>query len=156
VAERIAPTDLERGLVLDGFPRTLEQARFLSAALGNQRVFALNLQVSHNLLLRRILGRLTCPDCGESYNLFFRAPSREGVCDLDGAQLERRADDDEAVIRQRLAVHEKETQPLVEYFRGMNILEDIHADVDAATLSAQLHERLQAAMEPVNVQVRRK
>jgi adenylate kinase len=156
VAERIAPTDLERGLVLDGFPRTLEQARFLSAALGNQRVFALNLQVSHNLLLRRILGRLTCPDCGESYNLFFRAPSREGVCDLDGAQLERRADDDEAVIRQRLAVHEKETQPLVEYFREMNILEDIHADVDAATLSAQLHERLQAAMEPVNVQVRRK
>jgi adenylate kinase len=156
VAERIAPTDRERGLVLDGFPRTLEQARFLSTALGNQKVLALNLQVSRDLLLRRILGRLTCPDCGDSYNLFFRAPSREGVCDLDGAQLKRRADDDEAVIRQRLAVHEKETQPLVEYFRARNILEDIYADVDAATLSTQLHEKLQTAMETVSMQGRRK
>jgi adenylate kinase len=156
VAERITPTDLERGLVLDGFPRTLEQASFLSTALGDQKVIALNLQVSHDLLLRRILGRLTCPDCGGSYNLFFRAPRREGVCDLDGAQLKRRADDDEAVIRQRMALHDKETQPLVEYFRSVNILEDIQADVDASTLSVQLHEKLEGTMETEDAPVRRK
>lgn len=150
VAERIAATGLDKGLVLDGFPRTLEQARFLSTALGDHKVIALNLQVSRDILLRRILGRLTCPACGESYNLFFRAPRAEGVCDLDGAQLKRRADDDETVIRERLVQHENETQPLVEHFRRMNVLEDIAADVDATTLSGQLHEKLQAAMDAVS------
>ena len=107
VEERIATADIERGLVLDGFPRTLQQARFLSSALGDQKFVALNLKVSRDILLRRILGRLTCPDCGESYNLFFRPPQKEGVCDLDGAELKRRADDDEAVIRQRLELARK-------------------------------------------------
>jgi adenylate kinase len=146
VADRITPADLEGGLVLDGFPRTLEQARFLSMLLGDQKAIALNMQVSRGLLVKRIMGRLTCPACGEIYNVFFKPPRSTDHCDRDGSRLERRTDDSETTIRQRLISHEKDTQPLIEHFRKMNILHDVEADVDSCVLSRQLRERLYAAM----------
>lgn len=146
VADRITSADLDWGLVLDGFPRTLEQARFLSILLGDQKAIALNMQVSRSVLVKRIMGRLTCPVCGEIYNTFFKPPHHTSVCDRDGSQLQRRTDDTEVTIRRRLVAHEKETQPLIEYFRKMNILQDVEADVDCVVLSRKLHERVRAAM----------
>lgn len=155
VAERIASSGLENGLILDGFPRTLEQARFLSSTLGDQKVVALNLHVTRSVLLRRVLGRISCGSCGEIYNLFFRPPRRTGICDFDGAALKRRSDDNETVVRQRLDLHDQENQSLVEYFRTMGVLEDVKADVEAGTLTAQLQAKLHAAMGGTGVPVRR-
>src|SRR3989344_7234685 len=111
--ERTAREDCKEGYILDGFPRTLSQAKALDQQIAKTHlVIALNFQVPDELLVERITGRLACQQCGKPYHKKNAPPMQEGICDTCGGVLYQREDDQEDVLRQRLAVYEKETAPL--------------------------------------------
>jgi adenylate kinase len=128
VEERISRPDCDKGFVFDGFPRTLPQASRLDGLLrrrGFSRPVVLHFVVDTEQLLRRLTGRRTCKIGGEIYNVYDRPPKMDGRCDSDGGELIQRPDDREEVIRQRLAAYERQTAPLVGYYRGEGVLEDV-------------------------------
>ncbi|HUI42546.1 MAG TPA: adenylate kinase [Terriglobia bacterium] len=130
-AQRIAQPDCAHGFILDGFPRTVGQARFLDALLGEQgrgKPMVIFIRVDDEVLQKRLAGRRMCPVCGRIYNIYFDPPKRDEVCDLDGAALVRRADDREEAIRQRLAAFCELTRPLVEYYRERDLLFEVDGD----------------------------
>jgi adenylate kinase len=147
VAYRTSQPDCERGAILDGFPRTLDQAIFLCPLLPLRQTIVLNLQIDPNVLMQRILGRRTCPSCGEIYNIYFKPPRMTGFCDRDSVPLERRMDDNEVTVQQRLLEYEQQIQPLASFFKDMNIRQDINADVEPAGLTNLLLARVQAAID---------
>jgi adenylate kinase len=147
VAYRTSQPDCERGAILDGFPRTLDQAIFLCPLLPLRQTIVLNLQIDPNVLMQRILGRRTCPSCGEIYNIYFKPPRMTGFCDRDSVPLERRMDDNEVTVQQRLLEYEQQIQPLASFFKDMNIRQDINADVEPAGLTNLLRARVQAAID---------
>jgi adenylate kinase len=119
IVERLKRTDCtEKGVILDGYPRTVDQAEFLGEVLQQQNFHPLviYLDVDYNEIVSRLGARRSCPKCGAVYNLDFKPPKVAGVCDEDGTAGVLRDDDREDVIRQRLVAYEKQTQPLVEYF----------------------------------------
>jgi adenylate kinase len=146
VVSRTSQPDCERGAILDGFPRTLDQAIFLCPKLPLRQTLVLNLQISRTVLMQRILGRRTCPACGEIYNIHFKPPRMTGYCDRDSVPLERRSDDNEVTVQQRLVEYDQQIQPLASFFKDMNIRQDINADVEPAALTAQLCDLLQTAI----------
>ncbi|MGI8989828.1 MAG: adenylate kinase [Bryobacteraceae bacterium] len=116
---RLANKDCDRGCILDGYPRTRQQAEVLMGMLelrGMDEV-VIHLVVDYNVIIARLAGRRQCPVCGTLYNAFSKKPRVDGVCDLDGANLIVREDDRESVIRERLETYERQTRPLIEYFR---------------------------------------
>jgi adenylate kinase len=119
VAERLARPDCAAGFILDGYPRTRQQAEWLGNWLKQRTMpeLVIHLLVDYNILITRLTGRRQCPICGTLYNLFSKPPKRDEVCDLDGAKLVIRPDDSKAVIDERLAAYERQTQPLIAYFR---------------------------------------
>lgn len=120
VFERISQPDCARGFILDGYPRTMAQAEEtmrLLAADGADEV-VIHLVVDYNVIISRIAGRRVCPQCGTLYNAVSRPPKIDGVCDLDGTALVVREDDKEDVVRQRLAQYERQTEPLIGFFRA--------------------------------------
>jgi adenylate kinase len=130
VAERIERPDCSQGFVFDGFPRTVAQAKYLGEMLkqhGFKQPFVLHLVIGHALLIRRLTGRRTCKVGGEIYNIYDRPPKVEGICDNDGGELVQRPDDREEVIRQRLLAYEKQTSPLINYYRRLGLLNEIDA-----------------------------
>jgi adenylate kinase len=131
VFERIQQPDSKRGFILDGYPRTPDQAEEmmrLLAARGASEV-VIHLIVDYNVIISRISGRRVCPKCGTLYNAVSRPPKVEGICDLDGTALVIREDDREEVVRQRLEQYERQTQPLMEFFRATS---DRVLEVDAS------------------------
>ena len=130
-AERIARPDCKDGFILDGFPRTVGQARFLDELLkeqGRGQPLVIYLRVDSEVLAQRLGGRRTCPICGHVYNMYFSPPLRDEVCDIDGAPLVRRADDNEEAIRHRLASYCAMTRPLIDYYRERGLLYDVDGD----------------------------
>jgi adenylate kinase len=130
VAERIERPDCSQGFVFDGFPRTVAQAKYLGELLkyhGFKQPFVIHMVIGHTLLIRRLTGRRTCKVGGEIYNIYDRPPKVEGICDNDGGELIQRPDDREEVIRARLLAYEKQTSPLVNYYRRLGFLHEIDA-----------------------------
>ncbi len=127
VEERISRLDCADGFILDGFPRTLPQAQRLDEILGRCKVqpLVVHFVVDQNQLIRRLTGRRTCAICGEIYNIYDHPPKVAGRCDRDGGELVQRPDDREEVIAERLAAYERQTRPLVDYYRGRGVLEDV-------------------------------
>jgi adenylate kinase len=128
VLERLTEPDARAGFLLDGFPRTLPQAAALDRALAErgQRVeVALYITAPTALLVRRITGRIVCPQCNAVYNADTKPPSRDMICDVCGHELERRSDEDPNVVTIRLDNYVRQTQPLVEYYRGKGVLAEI-------------------------------
>ena len=119
VEERLAEPDAQGGFILDGYPRTLEQAEHLCGWLDGRgiRELVIHLIVDYNIIVTRLTGRRQCPRCGTLYNIVSNPPRVDGVCDLDGQALVVRDDDRESVIRQRLAEYESQSRPLIEFFR---------------------------------------
>jgi adenylate kinase len=119
VKERLSEPDAARGFILDGFPRTLDQAEHLAGWLVGRgiREVVIHLAVDYNIIIARLTGRRQCPLCGTLYNVSSHPPRVEGVCDLDGEELVIRDDDSEAVIRGRLDAYDRQTRPVLEYFR---------------------------------------
>jgi len=120
VSERLAQPDTEHGYILDGFPRTLNQAEWLDTRLAGDvlPVVAINIAVPERVLLERITGRRMCPVCGTIYNIYTQPPRDEGVCDADGAKLIQRPDDTEPVFRERMKAFEQKTSAVIEYYRS--------------------------------------
>jgi adenylate kinase len=134
VEERLAEPDCAAGFILDGHPRTREQAVFLIEWMDRRSVHevVIHLVVDYNIIISRLTGRRQCPRCGTLYNIGSHPPKVLGVCDLDGETLAIREDDRESVIRERLETYERQTQPLLEFFReqGRRLVE-VNAGVDA-------------------------
>jgi adenylate kinase len=129
VEERISRPDCANGFVFDGFPRTLPQAQALDQILERRRFgrpLVVHLMVDYDDLLRRLTGRRTCSVGGEIYNIYDHPPKVAGRCDNDGGELIQRPDDRPEVIRERLSAYDRQTKPLVEYYRQQSVLEDVN------------------------------
>jgi adenylate kinase len=130
VEARIDQPDCAKGFVFDGFPRTLRQADDLERICNQHHLgctVVLHMVVNPALLMRRLTGRRICKAGGHIYNVYERPPQREGVCDVDGSDLIHRPDDSEAVIGERLAAYDRQTQPLVEYYTVRGLLRPVDA-----------------------------
>lgn len=141
VDERITEPDCAKGFILDGFPRTIAQAEFVDRILeakGRGKPLVLNIKVDQDVLMKRLTGRRACSVCGEIYNVYFNPPKKEGVCDKDGGKLTQRADDNEDTIRQRLVAYEKQTSPLIDYYRQKNLLHDLEGDREPEAIADEL------------------
>ena len=143
VAERIDDPSASRGFILDGYPRTLEQADEVTRMLserGTALDAVLELRVDDDMLVERVAGRYTCANCGEGYHDTFKQPATPDVCDVCGhREFKRRPDDNAETMRTRLGAYYKETAPLVGYYYakdmlrrvdGMGEIDDVGADID--------------------------
>jgi len=133
------------GYVLDGFPRTVNQAEALDESLAagqNGLDIVMNLQVDDDLVVERITGRRTCPQCGAVYHVKNMPPKEENVCDQDGAALVQRPDDTEDVVRNRLKTYYEQTEPVVEYYKNKGAVHDIDANADADRVAGLIFEKL--------------
>jgi adenylate kinase len=127
VEERLTKPDLDKGYMLDGFPRTLAQAEALDKILVSQGKainHAILVDVPDEELVARLSGRRTCrnSDCGKMYHVMFNPPKRADICDGCGSELYQRDDDSEATIRERLTVYNKQTAPLIDYYDKKQLL----------------------------------
>jgi adenylate kinase len=128
VEERLRRTDATDGVILDGFPRTKAQAEALSALLkreGRSLEHVLLLDVDIEELTQRLSGRRVCKGCGTVYHVDFNPTKQNGKCDRCGATLIQREDDREEVVRERLKVYERQTQPLIQFYRERSVLRSI-------------------------------
>ena len=109
----------------------------------------LNIRVDRELLIKRAAGRRTCSVCGEIYNVYFKPPKKEGICDLDGGALIHRSDDNEETIRQRQAAYESQTKPLIDYYRQRDFYHEVDGDAEPEAITRELcrflkgHDHLQ-------------
>jgi adenylate kinase len=145
VSQRLALADCDRGFILDGFPRTAVQAEWLDGLL-QQRLFlgrrlppiVINIRVGYNQLLQRLSGRRSCPTDGRIYNVYFHPPRGEGICDFCGTPLIQRKDDNEAVVSERLKTYERQTLPLVDYYRRQGHAYEVDGEVPMEKVTAEL------------------
>jgi adenylate kinase len=151
VADRLTQPDTANGYILDGFPRTLNQANWLDERIANQRgslpVVAVKIQVEYNHLLRRITGRRNCPVCQTIYNIYLQPPKVEGICDLEGATLVQRSDDTETCFVGRMDTYETLTAPVIEHYRALSRFTEVNGDQPVADVAASIVssvERLRA------------
>jgi adenylate kinase len=119
VADRIERPDCLPGFILDGYPRTVSQAEILEEVLTSRQVatVVVHLKVDYNIIVARLAGRRQCPVCGALYSLSPNAPAISEVCDYDGSKLVVRDDDREEVVTERLKAYDRQTAPVLEYFR---------------------------------------
>ena len=127
---RVAKEDCKGGYLLDGFPRTLAQAKSLDERLKNRHdVIALNFKIDDESVIERISGRIACKDCGRPFHKTFDPPKDPSICDHCGGALYQRDDDKEIIIRKRLEVYRSQTQPLIEYYaKKKNTLREIDSE----------------------------
>ncbi|MFQ6068133.1 MAG: adenylate kinase [Candidatus Bathyarchaeia archaeon] len=116
VKEKISEENCKKGFILDGYPRTVEQAKALDNFTKIDAI--VRLIVPEWIVVERLSSRRVCKNCGEVYNIRFLKPKKEGICDKCGGELYQRIDDTPKVIKERLKVYERQTQPLLEYYRG--------------------------------------
>jgi adenylate kinase len=127
VKNRLLKDDVKKGFLLDGFPRTLNQAQELDVMLGKENVKidgVLFINLKFEEAIKRISGRRVC-SCGASYNVELIPPKQEGKCDLCNKELIHREDDKEEIVKNRLNVYESQTKPLIEYYKNKGLLIDI-------------------------------
>jgi adenylate kinase len=145
VLERLEQSDTREGFILDGFPRTVAQAQALEGALAaasRPLSAVLNFKIGDEVAVKRLMSRIVCPNCKRVYNLEFKRPRVEGICDVCGHRLEPRSDDDEDTIRRRLEVYRRETQHLVLYFWERGLLRDIDAEAPEEVVADRTIEAL--------------
>lgn len=123
VKKRLSDPNCQEGFVLDGYPRTIEQANALDEIADIDVV--VNLDVSDDVIINRLSSRRVCKDCGEIYNLQFKPPEQEGICDRCNSELYQREDDRPKVIGNRLEKYRERTKPLLEHYREDGLVEDI-------------------------------
>lgn len=135
------------GFILDGFPRTVNQAVELDKSLassGQGIDVILNLQIGDQVIEERMTGRRSCPKCGAVYHIKNLKPEVEGVCDNDGAKLIQRPDDRPEVVKNRLKTYHRQTEPLVDYYQESRTVYDIDANKGADEVSVLVFEKLDA------------
>ena len=138
------------GFLLDGFPRTANQAVELAESLaGNEMKIdvVLNLQIDDNVVAKRMTGRRSCPKCGAVYHIERLKPKVEGRCDNDDTELVQRPDDSPEVVANRLKTYHQQTEPLVDYYRNNGTVYDFDADRDPDEIRASIFEKLDALVK---------
>ena len=133
VKERISEDDAKKGFLLDGFPRTIDQAEALNsimAELDRNIDAVINIEVPKEELMNRLTGRRICENCGTTYHLVFNPPKVEGICDLDGGKLYQREDDNPETVSNRLKVNVKQSKPILEYYDNKGVLKNIDGSKD--------------------------
>lgn len=141
VRERSSRNDCKNGYVLDGFPRTPAQAAMLEGLAKEQgkQIVAIQIDMPAELLMKRMTGRRNCPVCGEIYNIYFKPPKKDNVCDLHpDVQLRHRADDNPETVRARLATYEDQTRPLLEYYQKANALHVVDGARDTEAIYREI------------------
>jgi len=145
--DRISQPDCQKGFMLDGFPRTIEQAEALDAAVqraGRQIDKAIYVKVGTDELVRRLAGRWNCKQCGAVYHEVSQPPASAGVCDNCGSQLYHREDDKPEVVRTRLEVNIKNLEPLLAYYGGQGKVIEIDGERDAGAITEDIKKALAA------------
>ena len=148
VRERLQKDDCGQGFILDGFPRTVAQADALKDALkelGRDLDTVVSLEVDSEALVERLTGRRTCRQCGKGYHVKFDPPAVADRCDVCGGELYQRDDDQEATIRNRLDVYNRQTAPLVTYYREAGLLAPIDGMMEISAVQEKILAVLQAA-----------
>jgi len=146
VEDRIKENDCKNGFLLDGFPRTVDQANAIESVFSKNKLTlngVINVIVKEDVLMKRLTGRRLCKKCGANFNVNTLPPAKPGVCDKCGGELFQRDDDREEVIAKRLKVYERQTAPLIDYYNKKKILKDVDAsegsiDEIAAKIAAAL------------------
>ena len=131
VKERLLEDDCKKGFLLDGFPRTIAQAEALTKFLNEEGIkldAVLDVNVPAEILVRRMVGRRVCKNCGATYHVEFSPSKVEGICDNCGNPLIQRADDTEATASNRLKVYDEQTAPLLAYYNKQNLLKTVNGD----------------------------
>jgi adenylate kinase len=149
--ERLNHQDARDGFILDGFPRTIEQADALKRQLdtmGRRVTAALLIDTPDDEVVRRLSGRRVCVKSGHLYHIEFDPPKRDDVCDQDGSRLIRRDDDDPEVVRKRLRVYHEQTEPLIEYYDGAGIMRRI----DGTREAADVHDHIRAVIATLRLE----
>ena len=151
-ADRLSQDDAQDGFILDGFPRTIDQAEALDhqlSELGRRVTAALLIDVPDEDVIRRLSGRRMCVKSGHNYHVEFDPPKHEGVCDQDGSRLVQRDDDKPEVIENRLRVYHEKTKPLVDYYDDLGLMRridgtrdpaDVHGHIRAVIATLRLEE----------------
>ncbi len=146
VKDTLAKLPEGQGVVLDGFPRTVPQAEALDGVLddlGRQIDRVVVLEADDEVLVKRIAGRRSCPDCGAVFNVYFNPPAQEGVCDRCGGELVHRPDDNPETVRNRLSVYQEQTEPLVRFYDGRD---DVLARIEGEGSVEEIQAGIQKAL----------
>jgi len=146
IRERLLKSDCDKGIILDGFPRTIEQAKALKELLAEQGKTidaALFIDASEDELVRRLSSRWTCRNCQAIYNLISNPPREKGKCDVCGGELYQRADDVPETVRNRIRVYWDQTSPLIDYYRDEGLLITIESEGGIDHVQAKILEALQ-------------
>jgi adenylate kinase len=141
VVERLAKDDAKKGFILDGFPRTLAQARDLDKELkkiSSGIDMVLYFEIPESVAIERLTGRRVCKSCGANYHIKNIPPKKEGVCDKCGANLFQRPDDTIETVKNRLKVYDEQTSPLIEYYTKQGILKKVSGALDVKDLFKEL------------------
>lgn len=142
--DRMAQPDVQKGIILDGFPRTAGQAAALDVLLadgGGKVTAAISLEVEDEAMIARVSGRYTCAACGEGYHDQFKQPAHAGTCDkCGGTSFQRRADDNAETVRDRLQAYHAQTAPLIAHYERLSVLERVPAMGSIDGIRARLAE----------------
>ena len=157
VTDRLRGAESRRGFVLDGFPRNIPQAQELDTRLGwmgRPVQLVLHLVVEDDVVVKRVTGRLTCANCGAIFNKFFSPPAKRDVCDQCGSKkLEHRDDDNAKTVRARLASYERDTSPLISYYRAQHKLRTIPASGGTDGIFGAICEVVDTEIRPLDKKV---
>jgi adenylate kinase len=137
VIGRISKPDASKGVILDGYPRTLRQAESLDESLNKESRkidTVLYFSTTEKVVIQRLSGRRVCPKCGYNYHITNIPPKKEGICDTCGVALIQREDDKPETVKNRLVEYDKRTKDLIDYYRGKGILREVDGDLPAAKL----------------------
>ncbi|NIZ40590.1 adenylate kinase [Entomospira entomophila] len=143
VQDRLQQADAKQGYILDGFPRTIAQAKALDDLASID--IAVNFVVPQEVVIARLSGRLTCSNCGRGYHKIDFPPKTPDTCDICGHALMTRKDDTMEAIQHRLAVYEKETAPLIQYYQDKNILANLNSNQNLENVFTELLQTLKQA-----------
>ncbi|HDI1097511.1 TPA: adenylate kinase [Staphylococcus aureus] len=138
VKERISEDDAKKGFLLDGFPRTIEQAEALNnimSELDRNIDAVINIEVPEEELMNRLTGRRICESCGATYHLVFNPPKVEGICDIDGGKLYQREDDNPETVANRLSVNIKQSKPILDFYDQKGVLKNIDGSKDISDVT---------------------